>query len=605
MNCIGYYTFSFGKLRIGIRENSSVVEPFTEGNILFRSLQLAPAKPSFNHLTANFADQDFAFVNNSVAVYDIDHALYIGGGAGPMYLKSSVNLCGTSTKSQAARIVSTRLRKELGGTSAAEWKAARLIGFKTTVLALNTEPGMVCSMTHADMPGGAGEFRVVSWRLNKDLSIDVQGRTTTDSMYDLVAGPKPADVEPTPVPEEIMYDTGAPGRVTGTPKLSDYGTFVLDEMEVEPDDAGNMNIVSAHEITMMLFYVDELTTDLWAGIDAAVDRDTDPLTVACTMNPATSRVFRVGDYIVFNDEAKSPDVGYRRRYECAQIIGPGAEGDVVPSGNFQFQRKTPADTRVDWAWASFETLRSPHSAGIRFFKLDSKTFTYSVKKGFFRTPGLPARIEASLPTACVVAAVVSVANNFGYGEFRTFPLGHHSEPYMPGDRTCNGGAYTFQIPGALAVADTVVIPMRVQDSASIRCIYAYVQVPTTDGQSAYRVKVSRDDCATWELLEYMGIAQKLPDGYKNTYDWLVEGGQPRRVQHQRGHPGPGARRRGREPLWHGAGLPEADRRGRGGHGGRARVWRSAGPHAHGHRHYERGPPHRPQVGGEHWDAPWR
>ena len=80
----------------------------------------------------------------------------------------------------------------------------------------------------------------------------------------------------------------------------------------------------------------------------------------------------------------------------------------------------------------------------------------------------------------------------------TFPLGHHSEPYMLGDRTCNGGAYTFQIPGALAVADTVVIPMRVQDSASIRCIYAYVQVPTTDGQSAYRVKVSRDDGATWD-----------------------------------------------------------------------------------------------------------
>jgi hypothetical protein len=169
MNCLGYYTFAFGKLRIGIRENSSAVEAFTEGNIIFRSLQLAPAKPSFNHLTANFADQDFAFVNNSVAVYDIDYAVQVGGGAGPMYLKSTVNLCGTSTKSQAARIVSTRLREELGGTSAAEWKAARQIAFKTTVLALNTEPGMVCSMAHADMPGGAGEFRVVSWRLNKDL----------------------------------------------------------------------------------------------------------------------------------------------------------------------------------------------------------------------------------------------------------------------------------------------------------------------------------------------------------------------------------------------------------------------------------------------------
>jgi hypothetical protein len=63
---------------------------------------------------------------------------------------------------------------------------------------------MVCSMTHPDMPGGAGEFRVTSWRLNRDYSIDIQGRTTTDSMYNLVIGPKPADVVPEPVPEEIL-----------------------------------------------------------------------------------------------------------------------------------------------------------------------------------------------------------------------------------------------------------------------------------------------------------------------------------------------------------------------------------------------------------------
>jgi hypothetical protein len=524
MNCLGYYTFAFGKLRIGIRENSSSVEAFTDGNILFRSLQLAPVKPSFNHLTANFADQDFAFVNNSVAVYDIDHAVQIGGGAGPMYLKSTVNLCGTSTKSQAARIVSTRLREELGGTSAAEWKAARQIGFKTTVLALNTEPGMVCSMTHPDMPGGAGEFRVVSWRLNKDFSIDVQGRTTTDSMYDLVAGPKPADVVPTPVPEEIMYDTGVPGVITGSTLLSDYGVFAVDDIEIAPDDAGNMNIVSAHEVAMTLFYVDELATDLWASLDADIDRDTDPLTVACTVNPATARAFKVGDYVIFNDESKSTDIGYRRRYECAQIIGPGSDGDVVHSGSFEFQRKPASDARVDLPWASFETLQTPHQKGIRFFRLDSKTFTYSVRKGFFRTPGLPARIEATLPTASVVAAVVGVANNFGYGTYTTFPCSHHGEPFMPGDRTCNGGAYSFQIPGPLAVADTVVIPMRVHDSASIRCIFAYVQTPTTDGQSAFLVKYSKDDGATWQPIEYMGIAQMLPDGAKNTYDFLLDEG---------------------------------------------------------------------------------
>jgi hypothetical protein len=58
-------------------------------------------------------------------------------------------------------------------------------------------------MTHPDMPGGYGEFRVTSWRLNKDFSIDIQGRTTTDSMYELTSGPKPADVTADPVPVEL------------------------------------------------------------------------------------------------------------------------------------------------------------------------------------------------------------------------------------------------------------------------------------------------------------------------------------------------------------------------------------------------------------------
>ena len=173
-------------------------------------------------------------------------------------------MSGTCTKSQAARIISIRLREELGGTSIAEWKAARQLVFRTTVLALNTEPGMVCSMTHPDMPGGAGEFRVSSWKLNKDYSIDIQGRTTTDSMYDLVAGPKPADVAAAPVPDENLQDNGVPGVVTGTPKLSDYGTFALDQMDVLPDASGNANIVGASEVAMALYYIDELATDLWA-----------------------------------------------------------------------------------------------------------------------------------------------------------------------------------------------------------------------------------------------------------------------------------------------------------------------------------------------------
>ena len=61
-----------------------------------------------------------------------------------------------------------------------------------------------------------------------------------------MTGPKPADVTPDDMPEEILIDTGVSAIVCGTPKLSDYGTFTVDNMEVLPDASGNSNIADAH-----------------------------------------------------------------------------------------------------------------------------------------------------------------------------------------------------------------------------------------------------------------------------------------------------------------------------------------------------------------------
>ena len=224
MNCLGFFTFSFGKLKLGVRINSSAVEAFTEGNILFRSLALAPTQ-------AVVQPPDRQLRGRRVRLrrqldYRLRHRPRQPGWRrhrSPLFLKSNVNLAGTSSKSQAGRIISVRLREELGGITPEEWKRARQLRFRTTVLALNTEPGMVCSMTHPAMPGGSGEFRVVSWRLNSDYSIDIQGRTTTDSMYNLLTGPKPADVTAEPVPTEAIEPM--PGDV----RPFDGQPFAVDE----------------------------------------------------------------------------------------------------------------------------------------------------------------------------------------------------------------------------------------------------------------------------------------------------------------------------------------------------------------------------------------
>ncbi len=204
-NCLGYFTLANGKVKFGIRCNSSAEEAFTAGNILFLSLTCGPVSPRFNKAVGTFGNEDFEYVSDSVDLTDLDHAKLIGGAASPLVIPGEVNLCGATTKSQTARVITTRLREELGGIQLPEWLAARRVSFKTTALALAVEPGMVCSISDPALPGGYGEFRIESWKLNPDYSIEIQAKTTTDSMYDLSIGPKPADVQPDPVPDEATF----------------------------------------------------------------------------------------------------------------------------------------------------------------------------------------------------------------------------------------------------------------------------------------------------------------------------------------------------------------------------------------------------------------
>lgn len=204
-NCLGYWWQSWGKLKTGIRVNSSAVEAFTAGNIVAESLQFRSRRPVFNLLEANYKNSEQAW-KADVMVYRDEDAAEAAGGGSLKWLPGQISLVLTPTPSQAARIAITRAREELGGITAAERLAARWVSLRTTILGLAVEPGMVCSVTHDDAPGGYIEFRVERWRLLPDWSIEIEGPSTTDSMYNYVIGPKPADVVPDPVPAERVED---------------------------------------------------------------------------------------------------------------------------------------------------------------------------------------------------------------------------------------------------------------------------------------------------------------------------------------------------------------------------------------------------------------
>ncbi|MGA9625863.1 MAG: phage tail protein, partial [Bryobacteraceae bacterium] len=183
---------------LGCRINASAVDAYTAGNMLFQSLRLAPIQSAFEHLVLSFADVAYQYQANTAEYCDKSHAAYYGRAGSP--LTSQMHSVGCSTLSQALRIAATRTREEIGGVNATEWRNARTATWQTTLLGLSNEVGQVVSITHPDVPTGTGKFRIQRWSVKKDWSVEIQGQTVTDSMYDLDVGPKPIDVVPAPLP---------------------------------------------------------------------------------------------------------------------------------------------------------------------------------------------------------------------------------------------------------------------------------------------------------------------------------------------------------------------------------------------------------------------
>jgi hypothetical protein len=356
---LGYFVFSFGRLKVGVRNNSSVVSAgaFTDGNILFNSLSLEPAAPEFNHLTGHFGDEEFDYAANSVQIYDIDHALYLSrtNRALPQFLRKSMSFVGVSTKSRAGRIITTRLREELGGVNADQRLAARNLSFGTTVLALGTEVGQVCSLTHEDMPtypvtnvsvgdpnfqfaqANYGEFRIVGWKLNKDYSIEINGRSTHNDMYNMVAGDKPADATADPVPIAIQY---APGTFDFSADATGSGALTLSNLSCAANSDG------ATQGVIETYYADG------------------PAAVRCTLVGGINSSATTG--LAYSGPAPVPGEWVRIGDELLEVLtttpGAGASGTfTVARGALgttaaAHARVTATVTAVNTAWSSELTV---------------------------------------------------------------------------------------------------------------------------------------------------------------------------------------------------------------------------------------------------------
>jgi hypothetical protein len=290
-NALGYFTWSCGKLKVGCRVNASALSAFTPGNMLFGSLQLEPFKPTFEKITAQFGDQEYQYQSNTVDYVDQEYAGRNNRVQNP--LVRTLPLSGCATKSQAGRIGAVRTREELGGVNQAEQDAARIASWKSTILALDTEAGMVVSVADADLPGGSMNVRIERWTLNRDWSIAFTGKTVTASMYDLTVGPKPADVQAAPIPVEPVRDSDLPGQPTFA-----VGVSALDSASAEISgltfvDPTNTDTISTARFTV--YYVDEAN-----GPAATLTADLTADAISATLTDETH--FAEGDYALIDGE---------------------------------------------------------------------------------------------------------------------------------------------------------------------------------------------------------------------------------------------------------------------------------------------------------------
>jgi hypothetical protein len=251
-------------------------------------------------------------------------------------------------------------------------------------LALGTEVGQPVSVTHPDVPGGYGDFRIQSWRLNRDWSIDITAKTVRPSMYDLTVGPKPADVIPEPLPSTLPLS----GDI-GTPPAPTFGVeaSALDPTVAEVAGLAFATAVNTHSIsgaTFAFYYVDPAAAVayLTAGIGS-------------------------GDNSMALDSVAGIVAGSYRQIGAEVVLCGAPSGLVAPITRAQCGT-TAAAASLGAKVATVAQVRSTCGFGGDFFNADPNAPTW--------------HMEQSLPNMNLVSVGCYVANVYGPSPVTYVPL---------------------------------------------------------------------------------------------------------------------------------------------------------------------------------------
>jgi hypothetical protein len=245
---------------------------------------------------------------------------------------------------------------------------------------------------------------------------------------------------------------GGDAEVAGTPifGLSSTGQGIVEVAGVGFENLANTNTITAASLT--LHYFDELSgppsTALTSGIDdSATIVDLVPATAA-----QAGDLVQVGSEVMVVTEVQ--DGGLR----C--LVERGAYGSIA----------------------------SAHAPSVLLYTLQKKVFVMPFVKNFFGSQASGSYSNPiSLPDARIAAAAMYVTNSRGNS---ATAFTSYTATVQAGIRTLSGGQLSLQIPGFLAIQTDAVPALTIDNTHSVRDIFAKVGTAPTVFDVELRVKVS-------------------------------------------------------------------------------------------------------------------
>jgi Putative phage tail protein len=139
-------------------------------------------------------------------------------------------------------------------------------------------------------------------------------------------------------------------------------------------------------------------------------------------------------------------------------------------------------TNTDGSYAvergTYGTVAAAHAANTAYYVLDKKTYVMPFAHGFFGSPASGTYVyPISLPDVRIGAADLFVTNARGNSDVQRQGYAATTDG---GLRTLAGGQVTFQIAGMLAIQTAAVPPVLMDETQSVRDVYAVVQQAPTD-----------------------------------------------------------------------------------------------------------------------------